>query len=233
MTSAPDDFDDDGLPDDLDDLLDDVPSQAQSTKKGRAIPLRRPPEVVAAQEKAVELDDAKDGAQRLAQVVNLMIAGHSLADIGASTGMSEAEMDRMLNADMTRYVRNQPALRTYVRNYLSSKYTSLLDAVWDDATNKTSKVRFEAQDRAVRVLKRLEDLHGAAAPTQTEIKIETTPESVEAVIKALAAGQGLDYDDGIFDTVPGTVVHSAAADATNQLAVSGNAVEKSDGNDAF
>lgn len=225
MSTAPDDFDD--LPDELDDLLDDVPAGG----KGRAIPLQRPAAVQAAQTKAVELANAKSDAQRLAQVVNLMIAGHSLSDIGAQIGASEAELDRMLNEDMTRYVRNQPALRTYVRNYLSAKYTGLLDAVWDDATNKTSKVRFEAQDRAVRVLKRLEDLHGAAAPVQTEIKIEATPESVEKVIKALAAGEGLGYDEGIFDTVPGTVVQQASDDATNELAVSGNAVEESDGDD--
>ena len=199
--------------------------------KGRAIPLRRTTKQVEAATKAAQITATQSEAQRLAQVVNLMIAGHSLADIGVSIGASEAELDRMLNADMTRYVRNQPALRTYVRNYLSGKYSALLDAVWDDAVDKTSKVRFEAQDRSLRILKELKDLHGAAAPVQTEIKIETTAESVEKVIKALAAGEGLGYDESIFDTVPGTVVHSMVTDATEAERVSGNELEESDGDD--
>lgn len=233
MTTAPDD---DPLPDELDDLLDDMGSQAQ-TAKGRAIPLRRTAAQSATAAKAVELAGAtaaaEASAQRLAQVVNLMIAGHSLADIGAQIGASEAELDRMLNEDMTRYVRNQPALRTYVRNFLSGKYAELLDAVWDDATDKTSKVRFEAQDRSLRILKEMGNIHGAAAPVQTEIKIEATPESVEKVIKALAAGEGLDYDIDIFDTVPGTVVHQMVDETVKAIEVSGNAVEESDGHDDF
>jgi transcription antitermination factor NusA-like protein len=224
------------VPDDLDDLLDDLPDELPAPK-GKAAPLRRPKAVSERQEKAAELaaatTAAQNHAQRLAQIVNLHIAGYSLAQIGLAIGASEAEVDRMLSQETARYVKNQPALRSYVRNYLSSKYTALLDAVWDDATNKTSKVRFEAQDRSLRILKEMGNLHGAAAPTQTEIKVESTPESVERIVAALAAGQGLAYDDNIFDTVPGEVVHAAAVDATDQLAVSGNAVEESDGHDEF
>lgn len=219
--------------DDLDDLLDDLPLDPPTGAKKAAVPLKRTTKQVAAQKAASEAQAVQTQAQRLAQIVNLHIGGYSLAQIGAAIGATEAEVDRMLSDEAARYVRNQPALRTYVRNYISSKYTALLDAVWDDATDKKSKVKFEAQDRSLRILKEMGNLHGAAAPTQTEIKVEATPESVERVVKALAAGQGLGYDESIFDTVPGQVIHQAVEDTGNQLAVSGNAVEESDGHDEF
>lgn len=224
-------------PDDLDDLLDDLPVETPVVPqaKGRAVPLRRTATQKAAAteafEKAQATSLAATQAQRLAQIVNLHISGYSLAQIGASIGATEAEVDRMLNDEAARYVRNQPALRTYVRNFLSEKYTKLLDAVWDDATDVQSKVRFEAQDRSLRILKEMGNLHGAAAPAQTEIKVEATPESVERIVAALAAGNGLGYDDSIFDTVPGEVVHAAPAEAAAALEVSGNAVSESDGDD--
>lgn len=224
--------------DDLDALID------ETTAKRNAIPLKRSEkqkrkaaEKAAERAKEIELAQAATAAQnqaaRLAQIVNLVIAGHSLSSIAASIGATEAEVERMLTQETSAYVRNQPALRVFVRNYLSNKYSTLLDAVWDDATDKTSKVRFEAQDRSLRILKEMGRLHGADAPTQTEIKVEATPESVEKIVKALAAGEGLDYDDSIFDTVPGTVVHSAVDDTAAALDVSGNAVEESDGHDDF
>lgn len=223
-------------PDDLDDLLDDLPVETPEPRaKGAAIPLRRTPaqkaKATQAFEKAQQAQALQTQAQRLAQIVNLHIAGHSLASIGAAIGADEAEVDRLLSNEAARYVRNQPALRVYVRNFLSEKYTALLDAVWDEATDKKSKVKFEAQDRSLRILKEMGRLHGADAPTQTEIKVEAMPESVERVVAALAAGNGLGYDDTIFDTVPGEVIHQAATDAAEQLTVSGNAVEESDGDD--
>lgn len=225
------------VPDDLDDMLDDLPDDPPPKPKGKATPLLRTRAEKKAADDAAALANAttaaQNHAQRLAQIVNLHIGGYSLAQIGLAIGASEAEVDRMLAEETTRYVKNQPALRMYVRNFLSDKYTSLLDAVWDDATDKTSKVKLESQDRALRILKEMGRLHGADAPTQTEIKVEATPESVERVVAALAAGQGLGYDEAIFDTVPGEVVHSAALDATKALEVSGNAVEESDGHDEF
>lgn len=230
MSAQPDEH-----PDDLDDLLDDLPIDPPppATGKKRAQPLKRTPAQSAAAKRAAEIAAVQTQAQRLAQIVNLHIAGYSLAQIGASIGASEAEVDRMLSNETARYVRNQPALRAYVRNYLSSKYTALLDAVWEDATDKTSKAKLESQDRALRILKEMGNLHGAAAPTQTEIKVEAAPEAVEQIVASLAAGQGLGYDDAIFDVVPGTVVHDAVDQTAQAESVSGNAVEESDGHDSL
>ena len=155
---------------------------------------------------------AKAEAQRLAQVVNLHIAGYSLADIGAAIGASEAEVDRMLNRDAARYVKSQPQLRVYVRNWVSERYTKMLDTVWDDATDKASPRLFDAQDRALRILNSMTKLHGAEAPAQSEVKVEAAPEAVEQLVTALAAQQGLAYDTSIFDdVVDAEVVHDAVA----------------------
>jgi hypothetical protein len=163
-------------------------------------------------------------AARLAQIVNLHIAGYSLAEIGASIGASAQEVDRMLQEDTARYVRTQPALRTYVRNWVSERYTQLLDAVWEDATDKHGKEKLEHQDRALRILDRMAKLHGAEAPTQTEVKVEAAPEAVEQLVAALAAAQGLGYDVDVFDVVDAEIVHAAPAEARAALEVSGNAV---------
>lgn len=154
---------------------------------------------------------AQADAARLAQVANLLIAGHSLTSIGAAIGASAEEVDQMLQRDMSRYVRNQPALRVFVRNYLSSKYTAMLDAVWDEATDKMHREKLEHQDRALRILKEMGKLHGAEAPTQSEVKVDAAPETVDALVARIAAAQGMGYDTSIFDVVPGTVVHQAAA----------------------
>lgn len=169
-------------------------------------------------------------AARLAQVVNLHIAGFSLADIGDAIGASAEEVDRMLAADAARYVRAQPALRTYVRNWVSERYTKMLDADWDQATDKTHPHKLEHQDRVLRILDGMRKLHGADAPVQSEVKVDAAPEAVERLVSVLASQQGLAYDADIFDVVDadvvGDAVHEAAEQAPEITAVSGNAVEE-------
>lgn len=167
---------------------------------------------------------AQASAARLAQIVNLHIAGMSLSDIGAAIGATADEVDRMLAADAQRYVRSQPALRTYVRNYISGKYTTLLEAVWDDASDKNARNKLEAQDRALRILDKMAKLHGAEAPTQAEVKVEAAPEAVEKLVQVLSQAQGFGYDTSIFDVVDGEVVHEATEQSAAALEVSGNAV---------
>lgn len=219
--------------DEIDDLLTD------DLAKGRAKPLTRTPKQIARaaaaaarreEEQALATAKAAEAAaaQRLAQIVNLHIAGHSLADIGASIGATAEEVDRMLAQDAQRYIRTQPQLRTYVRNYISGKYTELLDAVWDEATNKLHPAKLEHQDRALRILREMDRLHGAAAPTQTEVKVDAAPESVQRMVDALASASGLGYDASIFDTVPGEVVHSAPAQALAALEKSARVIEEGD-----
>lgn len=224
-----DDLDDldDLLPDDLRPKKDAIP--LQRTKKQRAAAAKR----AAAQAEALELAQAKTEAQaqaaRLAQIVNLHIAGFTLEQIGVEIGATVEEVDRMLAQDTQRYVRNQPALRTYVRNYVSGKYTQLLDAVWTEATDRTHREKLENQDRALRILDRMARLHGAEAPTQTEVKVDAAPEAVERLVNALAAGQGLGYDVDIFDApdiVDAEIVHDAVEQSATALEVSGNQVEE-------
>lgn len=173
----------------------------------------------------------KVNAQRLAQIVNLMIAGYSLTDIGNQIGATADEVDRLLQRDMSRYVRSQPALRVYVRNYLSSRYTELLDSVYDQATDRNGPNQLEYYDRALRTLKEMGDLHGAKAPVQTEVKVDAAPEAVEKMVQAISQAQGVGYDDSIFDVVDAEVVHDAVDEARDALEVSGNALAESDGDD--
>lgn len=173
---------------------------------------------------------AQQQAARLAQIVNLHIAGYSLAEIGASIGATAEEVDRILAADAARYVRTQPALRAYVRNWVSERYTALLDTIWDEATDPNRASKLEAQDRAIRILERMTKLHGADAPAQTEVKVEAAPEAVEKLISSLAAQQGYGYDENVFDAVAEVVdaeiVHEAAVESHEATLVSGNAVEE-------
>lgn len=171
---------------------------------------------------------------RLAQIVNLMLAGLTPAQIGLEIGASADEVEQMIMRDAQRFIRTQPALRTYVRKWISGKFTELLDAIWDDATEKTSNSKITAngfdrklasQDRAIKILDRLAKLHGADAPTQTEIKVEAAPEAVDKLVAALAASQGQGYDVSIFDVVDGEVVHEAAQQAGLALEVSGNSAD--------
>lgn len=228
----------DDLPDDLDDLPDDLDEELEqitAPKKG-AKPLTRTPKqraaAEAAEEKAaaeVELAAATSAAAQqaavLAQIVNLHIAGHSLSAIGAAIGATADEVDRMLSTETQRYVRNQPALRTYVRNFISSKYSEMLESVFPQATDPSRKDQLEYFDRAQRVLAQMGRLHGAEAPTQTEVKVEAKPESVEKMVAALASGQGLGYDPDVFD-LDEDDVHEIVESSHVAEQVSGNAVEQ-------
>lgn len=176
------------------------------TEKARAIPLKRTPkqekallgaEETAATEKAQTA--AQAAAMRTAQIANLLIAGHSIESVAASLGSTPEEVERMLTADSARYIRTQPALRSWVRQYISGKYTTLLGAVWDQAVDVNHRDQLAYQDRARPLLDRLAKLHGADAPTQAEVKIDHTPESVQSIVNKIAASQGLGYDIDIFD----------------------------------
>lgn len=207
----------------------------EQEQKGSAVPLVRTPKQQAAAAKRAADAAAKQMLQtqaaQLAQIVNLHIAGYSLAQIGATIGASEDEVNRLLMRETQRYVKSQPALRTYVRNFVSGKYSELLESVWDQAVDKTHKTQLEHQDRALRILDRMARLHGAEAPVQTEVKVEAAPEAVERLVSALAAGQGLGYDVDIFDVEYTEDVHEAVEQSHAALEVSGNAVEESDGHD--
>ena len=225
--------------DDLEDLLDDLP-----VKKG-AVPLKRTKKQIAAAAKRAEADEAakqlaiQQGAQKaraaqLAQIVNLMIGGYSLTDVAASIGATVPEVERMLAEETQAYVRTQPALRTYVRNYVSGKYSELLEAVIHEATDRKHGQKLENSLQAVRILERMARLHGADAPTQSEVKIEAAPEAVDRIVKALAAQEGLGYDESIFDDpdiIDVEVVEDAVAQSAVALEVSRNQVEESDGHD--
>ena len=172
---------------------------------------------------------AKADQERLAQVANLMIAGHTFESIGAAIGATPTEVERMMTQDMARYVRTQPALRVFVRNFLGEKYTKLLEAVWDEATDRAHPQKLDNQVAAVRILERMGKLHGADMPTQSEIKVESAPEAVEKLVQALSASQGLGYDVNIFDVVDGEVVHDAVEETEAALEAASEAVEDEDG----
>lgn len=201
------------------------------TKKQQAKAAKRAAAKKARNDLAAAQSAAQQRAAMLAQIVNLHIAGHSLADIGASIGMSAEQVDSMLMNETARYVRTQPALRTYVRNWISSKYTDMLEADMEIATDVDHAEKLDHQDRVIKILKEMGRLHGAAAPVQTEIKIEAAPESVERMVAALAASAGQGYDASVFDVIDAEVVHEAAEQAHRALEVSGNAPEFTEGED--
>jgi hypothetical protein len=217
-----------------DDLADLLPDELMPSK-GKARPLvrskRQAAKIAARQQAAQEaqaLEDAKTAADaaaaRVAQIANLVIAGYSLAHIGASIGMSEAEVEKILSEDSARYIRSQPALRVFVRNFISEKYNGLLEAVWNEATDRTHAEKLEHQDRALRILKEMARLHGAEAPTQAEIKMEASSDAVDAMVAAISAAAGKGYDTTIFDVVPGEVVHEAHEETQRAVEVSRNRV---------
>lgn len=196
--------------------------------KGKAVPVKRkgakttkPGEDLT--EANVPATRTTVNAARLAQIVNLHIAGFSLEAIGNSIGCSADEVDRILTNDVARYVRSQPALRVYVRNYISEKYGKMLKAIEDDATNKTSPKKLESQDRMLRILAQMSKLHGADAPVQTEVKVEAAPETVEAMVKFLAEKQGLGYDDDVFDA---DIVEEIVHESELELEAASAAVEE-------
>lgn len=168
---------------------------------------------------------AQQAAARLAQVVNLHIAGYSLQAIGDAIGATADEVDRMLNNDVQRYIKNQPALRIFVRNFISAKYTELLEADWDAATDTMNPDKLDNQDRVIRILKEMSDLHGAKAPVQAEIKVDAAPEAVEALVDALAKAQGLGYDVNVFDTVDAEVIEQASIEAHDAVQQSSDDIE--------
>lgn len=177
----------------------------------------------------------KANAQRLAQIVNLHIAGFDLAEIGAQIGASADEVDRLLAADAARYVRSQPALRTYVRNWISARYAQMIEADWEEATDRSHPKKLENQDRVDRFLSQMAKLHGAPAPVQTEVTIEHAPEAIDRMVATLAAQRGLTYDDDIFDAdvveddgvvEDEGVAADLVAETAEALEVSGNRVEE-------
>lgn len=202
------------------------PSDPVSTDKPGALPVKRPSKKAAQTPEQAKQSLERAKAQRLAQVVNLHIAGFSLAQIGDAIGASADEVDQMLASDAARYVRSQPALRTYVRNWISQRYTKMLDADWEQATDKGHPHKLEHQDRVLRILDSMRKLHGADAPVQTEVKIDAAPEAVERLVSQLAASQGLGYDDSVFDVVDAELVHEAAEQAPEATEVSGNAADQ-------
>lgn len=209
---------------DIADLLPD-----DLAPKGKAAPLVRTPAVrakqTAAQKKAQEQATLQAQAVRLAQIVNLHIGGYSITQIAASIGATPEEVERLLAQDMARYVRTQPALRTYVRNWVSERYMKMIEVNWTEASDPNAKGRLENQDRVVRILDRMAKLHGAEAPVQSEVKVDAAPEAVERLVQALAAGQGLDYDADIFD-VDETDIHEAVVVSGNAVMESSAAVEQ-------
>lgn len=208
------------LPDDL----DDVPVRTPAQNKKAAKKLQR----TKAQQEKIDLAAAatqrQQHAAQLAQLVNLTIAGFTFEQIGASIGASADEVERMLTQDTARYVRTQPSLRIFVRNYISGKYNDLLTAVWDEATDKNHAEKLEHQDRALRILDRMAKLHGAEAPVQSEVKVDAAPEAVERMVAALAAKAGAGYDDTIFDVVDAEVIHEAQEAGRLEIERSGQAV---------
>jgi hypothetical protein len=199
---------------------------ANAAAKKAAVPVVRTARQEAALAKKAKADADLAAATRLAQIVNLHIAGMSLGQIGAEIGATADEVDRMIQSDAARYVRTQPQLRVFVRNYVSGKYSELLAAIWDDAVDMTTNQKLTvqgfdrklaSQDRAIKILERMAKLHGADAPTQTEVKVEAAPEAVDKLVQVLSMAQGHGYDMSVFDVVDAEEVHEVADEAAAAL----------------
>lgn len=207
--------------------------------KIKGTPLVRTPAQIAAVERAAvarkEADDlavqeseADAVAARTAQIANLLIAGHTFETIGRQIGMSAVELEREFTKDSARYVRTQASLRIWVRNWISAKYSTMIEANWDHAKDKTSAERLENQDRVIKMLNGMERLHGAAAPTQSEIKVDAAPEMVQKVVDAIASKAGVGYDMDIFDIDPDDItetVHEAPGASLAALEQASRVVE--------
>lgn len=211
-------------------------------KKGKVPLVRSPKQIEAARKRAEAAERERDlrtaqeaaaeRSKQLAQIVNLYIGGYSFADIGAAIGATEAEVDRMINSETSRFVKNQPALRTFVRNFVSEKYLGLLEATYAQATDVSRDDQLDYVAAANKVLAQMGRLHGAEAPTQSEVKVETAPEVVDNLVRKIAAAQGRDYDANIFD-LDEADIHESHIVATEAVVVSGNAVEEPDESDTF
>lgn len=226
-----------------DDLLPDDLKPAPVKAKGKAAPLVRTKKqkelTVAQAEKAAAKAEAdrvamaeKASAARLAQIVNLHIAGISLAEIGAQIGATADEVDRMLQQDAQRYVRSQPALRIYVRNFVSKHYADMLAVDMPVALDVNHEEKLEHQDRAIKLLDKMAKLHGAEAPVQSEVAVSAAPESIDKMVQMLAAQAGRSYDMTVFDDDDDEDdIHEAeivsdemVTETQRALEVSGNAV---------
>jgi hypothetical protein len=207
--------------------------------KGKALPAKKPAtkKTVARTSKSALPGSAQAEATgrvqaaRLAQMVNLHIAGYSLAEIGDAIGATPAEVDRMLAQDVSRYVRSQPALRVFVRNFISEKYLGLLESVYPQATDTGNANQLDFQDRALRILNQMAKLHGAEMPVQSEIKMDAAPEMVQTMVEALAAKQGQGYDASIFDVVDAEVIEDAHEQSQAALLDSSEMVGEGDDDD--
>lgn len=194
--------------------------------KGKAQALKRTARQQAVTKKAAAAQAAQDlreadkaAAQQLAQMVNLVISGHSYASIGAAIGKSADEVEEMLVRESGRYIRTQPALRAYARTLISEKTAGLLEATYPQAVDTSRRDQLDYVSSVQKTLRDLARLHGADAPTQAEVTVAASDETVEALVTRLAQNQGLAYNDDVFDlddddvheVVDGIVEHSHAA----------------------
>lgn len=202
---------------------------AAGPRKPGAVPLQRTGRQIAASARAaVKRQEAEDlavqeteldaVAARTAQIANLLIAGHTFDSIGRAVGCSGAEVEKMIAADTGRYVRSQASLRIWVRNWISAKYAAMIDTDWDAATDNNRPDMLDHQDRVDRFLRSMARLHGADAPTQTEVKVEAAPESIERMVAALAAQRGQGYDADIFDIDEDDITEVAHENHSSALA---------------
>lgn len=205
--------------------------------KGKAQALKRTARQQAVTKKAAAAQAAQDlreedkaAAQQLAQMVNLVIAGHSLAAIGASIGKSADEVEQMLVRESGRYIRTQPALRAYARSLISEKTAGLLEATYDQAIDTKRPDQLDYVASVQKTLRDLARLHGADAPTQTEVTVGASDETVEALVATLAQGKGLAYNDDVFDLDPDDVEEIVEA-SHREVEAAHDAVEDSDGDD--
>jgi hypothetical protein len=195
-----------------------LPQVKKSAEAAEAARLKAETETAALREKAA--------AQRLAQIVNLHIGGMSLAEIGAEIGATADEVDRMIATDAQRYVRSEPMLRKYVRNWVSDRYAKMIEVDMPFATDPNKADMLEHQDRAVKLLDKMAKLHGAEAPAQSEVKVEQAPEAIDRIVAALAAQNGLGgYDADVFDLDDDDVTE-VVEEAQTALAVSGNEIDE-------
>lgn len=176
--------------------------KSKNPKSGKIAKTRTPKQQKALEERQARenlMNAEQAAAQRLAQVVNLKIAGHSFAAIGKAIGCTADEVETMLQRDAGAFVRTQPALRGYVRNFISEKMSGLLDATYSQAINKNRPDQLDYVASVQRTLKGMADLYGANAPTQSEVTVDAAPEAVERLVQKFANQRGVGYDLDVFD----------------------------------
>lgn len=201
--------------------------KVKNPKSGAVAKTRTPKQQAAlearlAREQLMNAEQAQ--AQRLAQIVNLRISGHSFASIGKAIGATADEVETMMLRDAGAYVRTQPALRGYARNFIAEKLTGLLEGVYEEATDRTHPLKLENSQQSLRILKEMSNLFGAAAPTQSEVTVDAAPEAVERLVAKFSAQQGVAYDMDVFD-VEVEEVHEAHDQAVLALEQASDAVD--------